>query len=177
MTYSWKVLLTGGPLGQARENVTMEEAPAKVVAAAGELRPGRWVPAVYYFGQWLPVPVVKWDTLACGGGPLLALGVIGLILRCVIGPRALPNHYEPATRDYSADFTGVPTLRPALLGVVGLIGFLALSTGLLGKRVVAPGSHFCYWLAMLGLSLFLISGPVVIWCVLPHFHRVIAPDG
>lgn len=176
VTYSWETVFTGGPLGHATEYATLEEPAAKAVAKSGQFHPGDWVPAVQYFGKWLPVPVVKWDTLACGAGPLLALGVLGLISRCVVGPRAFPNHYEPATHDYSADVTGVPTLRPALVGLIGFTGFLALCSGMAGKWLVSPGNPFCYWLAIFCLCLFLVSGPVAMWCVLPHFHRVKLPE-
>ena len=176
VTYSWKVVFTGGPLARSRELVTLEVAPTHALAAGGQFHRGGRVPAIFYFGRWLPVVVVKWDTLACGAGPLLALGVLGLIIRCVVGPRAFPNNYEPATHDYSADFAGVPTLRPALVGLIGLTGFLALCSGMAGKWLVSPGNHFCYWLAISCLCLFLVSGPVAMWCVLPHFHRVRTPD-
>ncbi|MHB1767373.1 MAG: hypothetical protein ACYCUV_05920 [Phycisphaerae bacterium] len=174
-TYTYKLVFTGGPLGHTREHLTIDAAPIKAINASGGLKTGSWIPAVRYFGKWLPIPAVKWYAVGAGGGSLLALGVIGLLLRCVVGPRAFPSHYEPATHDYSADFTGVPTLRPALIAAVGLLGFLTLGTLILGKRLVSPGSHFCYWVAILCLSLFLVSGPVVIWCVLPHFHRVRSP--
>ncbi len=176
VTYSCEAVFTGGPLGHTRERLTIDAAPIEAIKASGGLTTGAWIPAVRYFGKWLPVPAVKWYAVGAGGGSLLALGAIGLLLRCVVGPRAFPNHYEPATHDYSADVTGVPTLRPALIAAVGLLGFLALGTVILGKSLVSPGNHFCYWIAIFCLSLFLISGPVVIWCVLPHFHRVRTPE-
>lgn len=177
-TYTCKLVFTGGPLGHTREHLTIDAAPIKAINASGGLKTGSWIPAVRYFGKWLPIPAVKWYAVGAGGGSLLALGVIGLLLRCVVGPRAFPSHYEPATHDYSADFTGVPTLRPALIAIVGLLGFGFLcSAFFLKARLVASGGHLGYWQAIVGLSLFLICGPVVIWCVLPHFHRVRSPGG
>lgn len=70
-TYSWKLVFTGGPLGHTTEHATLEEPAAKAVAKSGQFHPGDWIPAVQYFGKWLSVPVVKWDTVACAAGPLL----------------------------------------------------------------------------------------------------------
>lgn len=174
----WDVSFTGGPLGQRTEKLTLTQTVKKLLAPHSIAAIGDWVPVVYLQGQWLPPPDAKLNgTMGVPVLSLLALAVWGLILRGVLGPRALPEHYEPALADYGPDVTGFPTRRPLAIVCVLLVGFVMLVGQIFfkGGAYLGPGAHGAYWDGTLTWSLFLIAGPVVFWAALPRIKAVNLP--
>ena len=174
----WDVSLTGGPLGHRTEELTLTQPEKKLLAAPASVRIGSWVPVVYLQGQWLPPPDAKLNgTMGVPILSLMALAVWGLILRGVLGPRALPEHYEPALADYGPNVTGFPTRRPLAIVCVLLVGFAMMVGQIFFKEgsYLGPGAHGAYWDGTLTWTLFLIAGPVVFWAALPRIKAVNLP--
>lgn len=171
----WKVALTGGPLGKGTETLTLTQSVKELLTPPGRFHIGSWIRVVYLQGQWLPLPDAKLNgTLGVPILSLLALAVWGMILRGVVGPRAFPEHYEPALADHGPNVTGFPTRRPLVIVCVLLVGFgmMIWQICFRGPAYLGPGAHGAYWNGMLAWTIFLISGPVVFWAALPRFGRV-----
>jgi hypothetical protein len=171
----WNVTFTGGPLGKGTETLTLTQSVKKLLTAPRRFHIGSWIPVVYLQGQWLPLPDAKLNgTLGVPVLSLMALAVWGMILRGVVGPRAFPEHYEPALADHGPNVTGFPTRRPLVIVCVLLGGFVIMVWQIFFKAAayLGPGAHGAYWVGTLAWTIFLISLPVVFWAALPRLGRV-----
>ncbi len=73
----WKVSLTGGPLGQRTEELTLTQSVKKLLTPPGRFHIGSWIPVVYLQGQWLPLPDTN-SALLPGTWPAHAVPLLAL---------------------------------------------------------------------------------------------------
>lgn len=171
----WNVRFSGGPLGHRNETIIIDQPAATLLRAQGRFHVGDWVQAVPVLDQWIPPFQAKLQgMLGIPSVSLLALAVFGLILRGAVGPRAFPEHYEPATVDIGSNITGFPTRRPLAIVVVLLVGFFLSVWQILFKAssFLTPGERIGYWQGLANYLLFLLACPIVCWAALPRLRRV-----
>ncbi len=172
----WKTTISGGPLASRTEVIEFDSPTQKFLHAEGRFQVGAALPAVQTAqGRWIPTAYARSTAIFGPSGlSVIALALVGLFIRGILGPRAFPNRYEPATFDIGSSINGLPTRRPATLVAIGLLGCLLMTVPVVASPslYLRHGATVAYWIGLIEYLMFFVSGPIVVWAVLPRFGRV-----